>query len=140
MTTQNVHRLRSAHAAFSRGDLDTALTLVAADCAFTDHGRGAVLSGREEFRQWMADLIAMSSDVRITAAQYIDAGETVIAQFTAEGIQDGPMEPFPPSGRPFTLDVCEVWQFNADGEAVEGHNYSDGLGMLVQLGHLALPA
>lgn len=140
MTAQNVQRLRTAHEAFSRGNLDTAAALVAANCTFADHGRGTTLSGREEFRQWMADLIAMSSDVRITVARYIDAGDTVIAQFMAEGIQDGPMDPFPPSGRPYTLEVCEVWHFNAAGEAVEGHNYSDSLGMMVQLGHLALPA
>jgi len=35
--------------------------------------------------------------------------------------------------------VCEVWHFNADGLADEGHNYSDGLGLLMQLGHLPAP-
>jgi hypothetical protein len=38
------------------------------------------------------------------------------------------------------LDVCEVWRFNTNGEAIEGHNYSDGLGLLMQLGHMPPPA
>lgn len=43
---------------------------------------------------------------------------------------------FPASGKPFSLDVCEIWRFGPDGLADEGHNYSDGLGLLMQLGHL----
>jgi hypothetical protein len=60
------------------------------------------------------------------------------ARFRAVGVQDGPMpvSPFPASHRPFSLDVCEVWRFGPDGKAVEGHNYSDGLGLLMQLGHV----
>ena len=50
------------------------------------------------------------------------------------------MRPFPASNKPFSLDVCEVWHFNANGEADEGHNYSDGLGLAIQLGHLKPPA
>jgi hypothetical protein len=59
--------------------------------------------------------------------------------FRAVGTQDGQMMMFPASSKPFSLDVCEVWHFNANGEADEGHNYSDGLGLLMQLGHLKLP-
>jgi len=56
--------------------------------------------------------------------------------FRVVGTQDGPMDTFPPSGRQYSLDVCEVWRFDADGVGIEGHNYSDGLGLLVQLGHV----
>ena len=78
----------------------------------------------------------MSSDIRIVDAQYIAADDWVTARFRAIGTQDGPLQAFPASNKPFSLDVCEVWHFGANDQADEGHNYSDGLGMLMQLGHL----
>jgi steroid delta-isomerase-like uncharacterized protein len=136
MESKNVQTMRNAHQAFSAKKLDQAQQLVAAQVRFTDHGRGQVLNGQSEFRGWMESHFAMSSDMRIIDARYIDAGDYVIAQFRAVGIQDGPLLAFPASGKPFSLDVCEVWHFDADGLTDEGHNYSDGLGLLMQLGHL----
>ena len=72
-------------------------------------------------------------------ARYIDGGEYVTAMFRGVGVQDGPMGDFPASNREFAVEVCEVWRFNSEGQAVEGHNYSDGLGVLMQLGHLPPP-
>ena len=132
--------LRTAHTAFNERQLDEAMKLVAAKATITDHGRGQTMHSREEFKGWMASFFDMSSDMKIVDATYIDAGDWVTAQFRAEGTQDGPMETFPATNKPFTLDVCEVWHFNDDGEADEGHNYSDGLGLLMQLGHIEAPA
>ena len=139
MESSNVVTLRNAHQAFSAKKLDQAQQFVAAQVRFTDHGRGQVLNGRAEFRGWMESHFVMSSDMHIVGAGYIDAGDYVIAQFRAVGTQDGPLLAFPASGKPFSLDVCEVWYFNSDGQADEGHNYSDGLGLLMQLGHLPPP-
>ncbi|MCA9952966.1 MAG: nuclear transport factor 2 family protein [Anaerolineales bacterium] len=139
MFSSNVVRLRQCHDAFNVGDFDTAVTLVAPDIELTDHGRGEVLNGRAAFRSWMEGFYAMSSDIKIVDAQYIDAGDTVVAQFRAIGVQDGSMDSFPVSNKPYSLDVCEVWRFNELGQAEEGHNYSDSLGMLIQLGHIPVP-
>jgi len=137
MDSKNVKTLRNAHQAFSAKKLDQAQQLVAPQVRVTDHGRGQVVNSRAEFRGWMESFFAMSSDMHLVDARYIDAGDYVIAQFRGVGAQDGPMMAFPASGKPFSLDVCEVWHFNADGVADEGHNYSDGLGLLMQLGHLS---
>lgn len=139
MSSKNIETLRSAHQAFIAKDFDRAQGLVAPTTQVTDHGRGQVMNTRAEFRGWMESFYAMSSDMKLVDARYIDAGEWVAAQFRAVGTQDGPMGPFPASGKPFSLDVCELWHFNADGEADEGHNYSDGLGLAMQLGHLPQP-
>ncbi|RMD58103.1 nuclear transport factor 2 family protein [Candidatus Parcubacteria bacterium] len=138
-TPSHVGTLRAAHEAFSAGDLDTAQKLVAADIKLTDHGRGQTFTNREAFRGWMEAFKTMSSDMKIVDAKYIDAGDWVTAQFRVVGTQDGPMDNFPASHKPFSLDVCEIWHFNANGEAIEGHNYSDGLGLLIQLGHIQPP-
>lgn len=139
MSSKHIETLRSAHQAFNAQDFDHAQRLVAATAQVTDHGRGQVMGSRAEFRGWMESFFVMSSDMKLVDARYIDANEWVIAQFRAVGIQDGPMGPFPASGKPYSLDICEVWHFNADGEADEGHNYSDGLGLAMQLGHLPQP-
>lgn len=137
----NAATLRRGHEAFSAGNLDEAVMIVATNCMVVDHGRGQSHRSRAEFRGMLASFFQMSSNIKIVDAQYIEAGEYVTAQFRAVGTQDGPMSgtPFGPSGKPFSLDVCEVWRFGPDGLAVEGHNYSDGLGLLVQLGHLPMP-
>ena len=101
MESKNVKTLRNAHQAFSAKKLDQAQEFVATQVRFTGHGRGQVLNGRAEFRGWMESHFAMSSDMRIIEARYIDAGDYVTAQFRAVGVQDGPLMAFPPSGKPF---------------------------------------
>lgn len=142
MANRNVETLKKAHEAFSAHNFDEAEKLVASTAKVIDDGRGQTLTGREAFRGWMEAFTRMSSDIRIVDAEYIDGGDYVTARFRAVGKQDGPMEgtPYGPSDKPYALDVCEVWHFNAQGKADEGHNYSDGLGMLTQLGHLPMPS
>ena len=140
MENKNVASLRAAHDAFSAHDFARAAQVVAPTSCVVDHGRGLTANSRAEFQAWLEDRAAMSSDIRIVDQEYIAAGDWVTARFRAIGVQDGPMPPFPASGKPYSLDVCEVWRFGPDGLAVEGHNYSDGLGLLMQLGHLSAPA
>jgi hypothetical protein len=140
MANRNVETLRKAHEAFSAHDHERASRLASPRIDFTDHGRGQKLRSRQEFLAWLKAFEAIASDVRLVDARYIDGGDWVTAQFRAVGTQDGPMDKLPPSGKRFTLDVCEVWHFNAQGEADEGHNYSDAMGLMIQLGHLAPPS
>ena len=140
MESKNVSTLRAAHEAFSAHDFDKAVAMMPSTVKVVDYSRGMMMSTRDDFRDWLAARGATSSDIKIVDAQYIDAGDWVTARFRAVGTQDGPMAPFPASNKPFSLDVCEVWHFNANGQADEGHNYSDGLGLLMQLGHLPPPA
>ena len=136
--SKHIETLRAAHAAFSAHNAATAAKLVASSCTVTDHGRVVTVHSRDEFAAWLQAFYTMSSDIKIDDAQYIDGGEYITARFRAVGTQDGPManSPFGVSNKPFSLDACEVWRFDAHGEAVEGHNYSDSLGLLIQLGHI----
>jgi hypothetical protein len=140
--SKNVETLRKAHQAFSAHHVDEAVKVLAPQGSMTDHGRAQVYRSRDDFKTMLSGFIQMSSDIKIVDAQYIDSGDYVTAMFRAIGTQDGPMAgtPFGASHKPFSLDVCEVWHFNADGEADEGHNYSDGVGLLMQLGHMPAPA
>lgn len=138
MESRNVALLRTAHEAFSEHDCKRSVaTLMGATIKLVDHGRGMTLSSPQEMQAWLEGFVAMSSNIQIVDAHYIDAGEWVTARFRAVGVQDGPMPPnIPASHKPYSLDVCEVWHFGPDGKADEGHNYSDGLGLMIQLGHL----
>lgn len=132
MASKNAETLKKAHQAFKARQFDLAAKLVAAHTKVTDHGRGQTLHSRGEFHGWLEDFFRMASNLKIAHARYIDGGGWVTAQFHIVGTQDGPLGPFAPGNRNFSLDVCEVWCFNSDGEAIEGHNYSDGLGLAVQ--------
>ena len=141
MESKNVATLRAAHEAFSAHDCArSALIGVEPNIKFIDHGRGITVSSREEFQSWLEGHVATSSDIRIVDAHYIDGGDWVTARFRAVGTQDGPIPAgFPASHKPYSLDICEVWRFGPDGQAIEGHNYSDGLGYMMQLGHFPAP-
>jgi len=140
MDNKPIDSLRRAHEAFSRHDLAAVTADMRPDVAVTIHNRGQTLPSAEAFRDYLGQQLAMASDARITGATYIEAGEYAVAQFTVTGTQDGPLLNFPPSHRPFAFGVCEVWRYDADGRAVEGHNYADALGLLMQLGHIPVPA
>ncbi len=135
----NVETLRAAHEAFNARDFKKSAGLLADDAEFTDHGRGVTLHGPDAFVGWLEGFMEMSSDLRIVDARYIDGGDWVTAMFRGVGTQDGPIEMFPASGKPYRIDICETWHFGGDGRADEGHNYSDGLGLLMQLGHIPAP-
>ena len=136
----NSATLKAAHDAFSRRDLVDTIAGMRPDVVVYGHAAGQRLPSAEAFAQFLGMYYTMSSDIRIVDNEYIDAGNKVIAQFRAVGINDGPFLGFPASGRPFSLDVAEVWTFDTEGFAVEGHNYTDILGLLIQFGHIAAPA
>jgi steroid delta-isomerase-like uncharacterized protein len=132
--------LRQAHEAFSRHDLDTAIAPMRPDVILNAHAAGQTFTSRAAVREFLSMYYAMSSDVHLINGQYFAAGNKVVAQLTAVGVNDGPFLDFPASGRPFALDLLEIWTFDDEGYAVEGHSYSDTLGLLMQLGHVAAPA
>src|SRR6202022_3327185 len=76
------------------------------------------------------------TDARITNPEYIDAGDIVIAQFTAEGSNDGTFGGLKPTGRRMSLPFCEICQFDKQGRIVSGGCYYDQYTLLTQLGHV----
>ncbi len=136
----NVETLRAAHEAFSDHDLAAATVAMRDDVTFYSHAAGVTLDSAAAFREFMGMYYAMSSDIRIVDAEYSPAGDKLVAQFRAIGVNDGPFLGFPATGREFSLDVAEIWRFDDRGRLAEGHNYADTLGLLIQFGHIAVPA
>ena len=136
----NIETLRAAHDAMAGRETEPVTRMMRPDVIVYGHAAGQAFKSADEFAQFLNVYYTMSSDIRLVDAEYIAAGNKVIAQFRAIGTQDGPFLAFPASGRPFSLDVAEIWTFDDDGLAIEGHNYADTLGLLIQLGHMPVPA
>lgn len=59
---------------------------------------------------------------------------------TYAGTNDGPFGDMSATGKAFTLPLCCVWHFNAEGQILTQHAYYDLMGFMVQLGHVPAPA
>lgn len=133
--SNNCDTVRAAHDAFLDRDFKKAATTVLArDGRFVDHARGETYDGVDDFVTWVESHVVGSSDITLTERRYIDAGDWVIALFTGDGTHDGNMGGIPATGRRFTMDICELWRFEDDGLAHEGHSFSDALSVMGQLG------
>jgi len=141
MTSRNADTYRVGHQAFNQRDFAAMTSMYADEISWTDHAQGRTFRTPREFKDdFLAGWVRASSDIRITDPRYTDAGQTVVAQFTAVGTQDGPLGPVPATGEQFALALCEMWHFNPSGRVVGGDLYYDQLSLLVQLGVMPQPA
>jgi steroid delta-isomerase-like uncharacterized protein len=141
MRSTNVETYRAGHEAFNRRDFDAMVKDYAGSITWTDRAQGRTFKTPQEFKDdFLGGWIQASSDCRITDAQYTDAGEFVVARFTCRGTHDGPLGPFPATGKPWTLSICELWHFGTDGRVVGGDIYYDQVSLLMQLGLMPAPS
>jgi steroid delta-isomerase-like uncharacterized protein len=141
MESRNVQTHRAGHEAFNRRDFDAMVEGYAERIRWTDQARGVTFETPEDFKNiFLQGWVEASSDCRVTDARYTDAGDMVVARFTASGTNDGPLGEFPATGREWTLPICELWHFEADGRVVGGEIYYDQASLLTQLQLLPEPA
>ena len=134
MESRNVEAHRAAHEAFNRRDFGAMVSEYKESIRWIDQARGATFRTPEEFRSdFLEGWIRASSDCQVTDARYTDAGETVVARFTGRGTNDGPLGSFPATGKEWSLHMCEMWHFDADGRVVGGEIYYDQVSLLMQL-------
>ena len=141
MTTRSIETYRAGHEAFNRRDFEAMTTQYADSIAWTDRARGLTFRTPQEFRDdFLTGWVRASSDIRITDPHYLDAGQTMICNFTVVGTHDGPLGLFPATGRGFALPLCEMWHFDPSGRVVGGDLYYDQVSLLTQLGLLPQPS
>ncbi len=136
MDSKNVETLRAAHQSWNQRNFQDMVRDTAEGLAYIDHGRNVTLNSRDKFREWTEAWAKAFSDVRIMNPEYIDAGDTVVAQFTTEGTNDGPFGSMKPTGRKMSLPFCEICHFDKEGRMVSGGCYYDQYTLLTQLGHI----
>lgn len=139
MASKNVETAQAQVEAFNRRDLDAQVSGYAEEFTMTDHARGITLTPREEIRAWMAELIAASSDSKVSIERVFDAGDGVISVLRMDGTNDGPMGPMPATGRRFSVRGVEILRFDERGRIVAHDNFFDQLSVLTQLGFAQPP-
>jgi steroid delta-isomerase-like uncharacterized protein len=136
MSVKNVQKVRAAHESWNRRDFQGVIRDAVEDLVYTDHGRNLTMNTRDKFRAWTEAWAKAFSDGRIVDPKYIDAGDTVVTQFTVEGTNDGEFGSLPPTHRHIAVAFCEVCQLNKNGRVVSGGIYYDQYTLLTQLGHV----
>jgi steroid delta-isomerase-like uncharacterized protein len=139
MASRNVETFRSAHQAFNRRDFEAIANTLTEDVIYRDRARDTVFRGKTEFTAFMQGWVTAFSDAQISEPTYIDAGDAVIAQFSGQGTNDGPLGPFGATGKPVKFHFCEILHFNEKGLVVSGDAYYDQLSIMIQLGHVPAP-
>ena len=141
MPARNVETYRAGHEAFNQRDFEAMTRRYADSITWTDHAQVRTFrhprsSGTTSWRGGSRPC----SDIRITDPRYLDAGHTVVCTFTVVGTHDGPLGPFPATGKEFTLPLCEMWHFDSSGRVVGGDLYYDQVTLLTQVGLMPQPS
>jgi steroid delta-isomerase-like uncharacterized protein len=134
--SKSVDNMRAAHESWNSRDFDGVVRNVSDTLTYTDKALNHTFRSRNEFRKMVETWAAAFPDGKITTASYIDAGDTVIAQFTVEGTNTGTFAGLPPTGRRVKFEMCEICRCDKNGIALSGVNYYDQYSILTQLGHL----
>lgn len=137
MSNSDTHR--DVHELFNDRDFDGIVKRLSSSFRYEDRPRNRTITSTGEFTAWLHEWVD-SLEGRCTDARYLDAGDTSVALFTGRGTNNGPMGPFPATGRSVEFAICELLTYDADGNITGGEIYYDRATILGQLGHLQLPA
>ncbi|MGH2965140.1 MAG: nuclear transport factor 2 family protein [Solirubrobacterales bacterium] len=89
MSQENVEMVRRAFEAYSRGDIDGAVSAFAPDCRYTAAGiipdRTGVFQGPEGYKEFVGWLRGEFDDAQAEVDKLIDAGDTVVVGSTLRG-------------------------------------------------------
>jgi uncharacterized protein len=115
----NVDTARSAHEAFSRGDLAAlkeSYTEDAVSYSSDELRPGGEVHGRDAIIEMMGQLPDHWTTVSVEPSQYIDGGEYVVVLGTVRFANDSGSEESP---------FVNVLRFNRDGKVVRGEIHTD---------------
>jgi len=139
MSDANKDLVLSFAAAGNENDLDAFDTLLAPDfvrhCEATPEIR---VANCEQFKQFYRDTAQTFPDQRMTIETLVAEGGRVAFWGKFSGTQEGPMGPFPPTGRRLESDIGGMFRIEA-GKIAELWVTWDNLSGLVQLGLLPPP-
>jgi steroid delta-isomerase-like uncharacterized protein len=121
---------------YNRGNLAVADELAAPD--FVSHDAGNPTHDRDGVKQTVRAIRAAFPDVRFTADDVLEDGDTVVVRFTMRGTQRGDFMGIPATHKPIVVTGIDIVRFGA-GRAVEHWHEWSGLGLLQQLGVLPAP-
>jgi predicted ester cyclase len=135
-------RLTAALDAWNAGDLDGYLALY--DDTIRLHGYAPQPLDKVGvtgfYRGALASLTAPGERApQLTVLHMAEGGDWVSCVFEMAGAQVGPFMGVPPSGRPYRIGGVTMLRFAPSGRVVERFSSADFLGLMVQIGALAMP-
>jgi len=139
MTEANKQLVRAFVDAGNRNDVEAFDTLLAA--GFLRHCQATpeiAVTSCEGFKQFYRDTASTFPDQRMTADVLVAEGDRVAFWGKFSGTQDGPMGPFPPTGKRMESETAGVFRIEG-GRIAELWVTWDNLAGLVQLGHFPPP-
>jgi predicted ester cyclase len=96
------------------------------------------MTSLEQFKQWLVDDRASFPDGHVEDMFMVAEGDKVAFHCRWIATQEGPMGPFPASGKQMDLQVAGVHRFE-NGKVAETWVTWDNLSAFVQLGHMPPP-
>ena len=120
MSQENVEMVRRAYEAYSRGDIDGAVSDLAPDCRYTAAGtipdRTGVFHGREGYKEFIGWLRSEFDDAQAEIDELIDAGDTMVVGSTLRGRGKQ-------SGAEAKFTFWQTWTVQ-DGKFVRGQGFA----------------
>ena len=113
--------------------------LMAAD--FVRHSEAAgppAVRSREQAKEFLRREYETFPDGRERLEDLVAEGDKIAVRHRFQGIQRGPMGPYPPTGKAMTSNYLAIYRLE-DGKIAEAWVEWDNLSALVQLGHQKPP-
>ncbi len=139
----NASLARQLYEAWNGRNFDLLSDALAPDGQIVVMGSGDIYRGAGGSRQYNTMWADAFPDGAITVDRLTAAGDTVVVEFTGRGTHTGdlktPMGTIAPTGRPITLQLCDVIDFQ-DGKIASQRTYFDAASLMAQLGLTGQPA
>ncbi len=125
---------------WNKGILDVVEEIASPDVVF--HSPPGTPPGWEGMKQIVASFRAAFPDAHLTIEDQIAERDRTVARLTITGTQRGPFrshsKTLMPTGKTISVQVIDIFRYEADGKLAECWSGLDVFGMLKQLG--AIPA
>lgn len=128
---------RAVEEIWNQGNYAVLNELVASD--FVIHNPGGDIRGPEGAKEFFTLLHVAFPDIHFTIEDQVAAGDRVVTRWRASGTHKGDFQGIPPTGKQVTITAIDIDRI-AGGKVVECWASMDELGLLHQLGAVALPA
>lgn len=138
-SSDNEEVVRRFVSAINERDFDALDELVASDVVrHSPSTPGVTVTSREEFKGFLRQDLAAFPDATQEIRMMVAEGDRVAVWAEYSGTQDGPMGPFPATGRTVELEFAGILRLEG-GRIAEIWVVWDSLSVLTQLGHLEPP-
>ncbi len=124
---------------FNQGNLTNVDELIAPECINHEVPPGMNNRGPESIHQVVMMLRSAFPDLHFTIEELVAEGDTVAARVTLSGTHLGPFMGMAPTGRSVRQAQMHFVRFR-DGKGIEHRAVRDDLGMMQQLGVIAVSA